>query len=230
MRNPSHITCAGKCSLLKEELDRIAWSGDFNCFRKNYKSFTFEELKHLYGIWLLTYPVQSYFNRDFFLSCINCVSKELGRLDLKIVELGGYQGELALEAFTLNPQLDWLNIEIIQHKPVNGLEHCKYLEHVLSKQVWEEDLNIGDRDLFVSGDTLEHFPDEEFEQIVTYVAKNRLEFLAFRIPIGPDGGAGGGTNTHQLNMGSNNAKELIGQHYTLILEKPGWNSFWRRSI
>jgi hypothetical protein len=219
--------------MLKEELDRVGWSGDFDWFRRDYNRLSFEDLKYLYGIWLQKYPGQKYYDKGFFLNCITLASEELGKANLRVAELGGYNGELALEILTVIPSLNWLNIEIIAHQPVNGLEHFSYREHVLSSQLWDEHLNLSDRDVFVSGDTLEHFSNDEFEKIIGYLETQRIRYLVLKIPIYPEGQTWNGVSAaHLLTMSVEQAAGVISKFYVLLSEQVGWGwaSFWRLKL
>jgi hypothetical protein len=130
--------------------------------------------------------------------------------------------------FRLYPRLDWLNIEIIGHEPVKGLENYSYREHVLSRQIWEENLDLSDRDLFISSDTLEHFTDDEFEKIVDYLGMQHIRFLSLKVPIVSGGQRWDGVSaSHLLNMGVEEAKERISRYYVLISDSFGWLSFWQ---
>jgi len=203
----------------KEELDTAGWNDDFDWLRANYRNLTFNDLKRLSEIWLKRYPVQRYYDREFVVSCFRRIMSELHKDSLRVVELGGYNGELALEMSEVFPRLDWLNIEIIQHEPLAGLDRYKYREYVLLQQIWDDGVDISGRDVFVSFDTLEHFPNDEFEKIVLYLSMNRPRFLILKIPILDQGQRWSGkSDSHLLTMGSRRVRELLSSSYEILID------------
>jgi hypothetical protein len=135
--------------------DRAEWSADFDWYRANYQRLSFNDLKRINAIWLQKYPVQRHYNVNFVIDSFRRIVSEIGRDKLRIAELGGYNGNLALQVLRVFPRLHWLNTEIIKHAPVSDLRNYQYSEYVLSKQIWDEMLDISDRDVFVSVNTLD---------------------------------------------------------------------------
>jgi hypothetical protein len=205
---------------MREEADRAGWAGDFDWFRANYDRLTFEDLKRIYAIWLKKYPVQVSHDPMFVIDSLWRIVSEVGRDDLSVAELGGYNGQLALEAFKHFPRLNWLNIEIIQHRPVSGLDKYRYTEYILSAQIWEDRLKIDDKDVFVSQDTLEHFPDHEFERIVELLLRSKPRYLILKIPVleaGQDWSAI--ASSHLLRLGKGRIKMLLSSCYEILMEQ-----------
>jgi hypothetical protein len=206
--------------LTRKDVDRAGWAGDFDWYRANYEKLTFDDIKRLNVIWSHKYPVQKHCNLDFVIKCFRRIISETGRDQLRVAELGGYNGELALDVFRVFPRLDWLNIEIIAHNPVNDLKNYQYAEYVLSAQIWEEGLDLRDRDVFVSVNTLEHFPDNEMREIVEYLSKNRPRYLVLSVPT-----VFGGLNwngyfgSHLLEMGKDRVKALLSESYVILMEE-----------
>lgn len=213
--------------LTREQAERMT----FDEYRAVYKSLTFEDLKLLHKIWSERYPIQRYWVRTFgfYMDCIEYVIKDLKRKKLKIVELGGYDGELASFVLKKYPRLSWLNIEIQKHDATPSLMNYDYYEHVLSKQVWEENINLTEYDIFLSTSTLEHFTNEEFVKILNYLVSNKIKYLVLKIPIAPNGQTWeGARSSHLLTMGSNQMKRLLNKSYTMVVEKfKSWRSFWK---
>jgi hypothetical protein len=215
----------------RTRLEAIAQTGDFDTFRKYYRCLSFDDLKKIYEIWLQKYPEQRHFDTRLFLSCIKNAASALNK-KVKVVELGGYGGELAFQIFKECPEiLEWLNIEIVKHKMFNGLEKYHYSEYVLSKQVWQEDLDISKYDIFISSDTLEHFTDEEVRKLITFIVNNKVKYLALKAPILFNGQTwNGAVASHVLNMGTKQIKRLLEVSYELIDEHEdgSWRSLWRQ--
>lgn len=215
--------------LSEEDIQKIGWTGDFDWFRRVYPTMTFEELKRLYGIWYVKYPEQRYYNIIWFTECIRDAMLELGRNDLKIVEIGGYNGELALEMFRIFNKIEWLNIEVIGHNQLKELQNYNYKEQVLSKQIWDENPDISKYDFFITSDTIEHFPDNEVINIFEYISSSKIKYLSMKIQIIDNGQVWDGqAAAHLINMGTEKAKSILSDlNYELIRDDFGWISFWR---
>jgi len=151
------------------------------------------------------------------------------RLDLKVVELGGYEGELALQILEIYPKIQWLNVEIIKHRIKRGLENYRYREHVLSNQLWNEKLELRGYDVFVSSHTLEHLNAVQVKHLFHYLIGNKIEYLILQTPVKANGqtwqGYGG---AHVLRMGSNHMKKMLNPSYCLVCERGAWHSIWRK--
>ncbi len=204
----------------KEEVEKAGRNDDFDWFRKNYEKLTFDDLKQLYGIWLEKHPAQEFYDPKFVIDCFTRIVSETGKETLNVVELGGYNGRLALEVFRAFPKLDWLNVEIISHSPASGLENYRYMEHVLTNQIWEENLDITGADVFASGDTLEHFSDHEMKKIVEYISRNQPSYLILKIPVSGRGQNWNGiTASHLLQIGRKEIKKLFSASYEIVTEE-----------
>jgi hypothetical protein len=203
----------------KEDIDRAGWSGDFDWYRANYQRLSFDDLKRINAIWSQKYPIQRHYNVDFVIDSFRRIVSETGRDQLRIAELGGYNGGLALQVLRVFPRLHWTNIEIIKHTSVSDLRNYQYCEYVLSKQIWEEMLDISDRDVFVSVNTLEHFPNNEMKNIVDYLSKNRPTYLLLSIPTVGGLSWNGYGGSHLLMMGREEVKGLLSGSYAIMVEE-----------
>jgi hypothetical protein len=96
--------------------DRAEWSADFDWYRANYQRLSFNDLKRINAIWLQKYPVQRHYNVNFVIDSFRRIVSEIGRDKLRIAELGGYNGNLALQVLRVFPRLHWLNTEIIKNR------------------------------------------------------------------------------------------------------------------
>jgi len=206
----------------------------FNDYRKVYSSLTFNELKKQHEQWYRKYPLQSRFEKRFFVNCFKHVVKTLKR-NLFVVELGGFEGALALEILKMYPTMQWLNVEIIKHTMKRGLEKYRYTEHVLSEQLWREKLDLRKYDVFVSSHTLEHLSNVQVKRLFEYLILNNMQYLILDIPVRPNGQTWYKySGTHVLMMGSNHLKKLLISSYVLVFERSTspqayeWYSIWRR--
>lgn len=203
--------------------------GKFDHFREVFPSLSFNDLKKQHEEWYREYPGQTRVSKQFFINCFKYVVKTLKRSNLNVVELGGYEGELALQILKFYPEMQWLNIEIISHRMKKGLENYQYKEHVLSDQLWNENLDLRKYDVFVSSHTLEHLSDVQVERLFHYLGANNLKYLILQVPIKVNGqtwqGYGG---AHVLRMGSTQMKKLLNPLYCLVYERGAWHSIWGR--
>ena len=198
-------------------------------FRSDFPSLTFDALKEKYEQWYTTAPHQTRFSKTFFVNCFKYIVKILRRGNLKVLELGGYEGELALQILKIYPGIQWLNVEIVKHRMKKDLANYSYREHVLSDQLWNEKLNVRGYDVFASSHTLEHLSDMQVKLLFHYLVSNSIRYLILQLPIQAKGqtwqGYGG---AHVLRMGSNQIKKLLTPSYCLVYERrEPWYSCWR---
>ena len=64
-------------------------------------------MKRLYEALLQKYPDQAYFDADFVSHCFTRIMLENKQTPLRVLELGGYDGTLALEMFKKFPNISW---------------------------------------------------------------------------------------------------------------------------
>jgi hypothetical protein len=189
---------------------------NFEEYRQQYSSLSFNDLKMLNLTWYHIFPEQLHFRQEFFCNAVRTASEELKKPLLDIVEIGGYQGELAQAVSCSVGCKSWLNIEIIQHNPMQGLPQT-YREHVLTLPLWVERVPLQKYDLLIASETLEHFNDEEVMYLMNYVAEARVKYLAFQIPINEEGQDWKGwTASHVLTMGRKEFRQLLNSNYILI--------------
>lgn len=213
----------------KKQLVDVARALDFDWFREHYDELSFDDLKLLYSIWHEIYPDQHFFDAEFFMGCFDKIVIETGRNDLNVVELGGYDGSLALKLLEKHPNMKWLNIEMLPQKKAIGLYRYNYWEYVLSKQIWEECLNIKPCDVFLSSETLEHFSGREVQRILGFITENEAAYLIIQASIKPHPYTWRGEiAAHVLTLTQDNIKIMLRKHYELVFEKNVWKSLWRR--
>lgn len=169
------------------------------------------------------------------MNCFKHIVKTLKRSNLFVVELGGFEGALALEILKMYPTMQWLNVEIIKHRMKRGLEKYRYKEYVLSEQLWREELDLGKYDVFVSSHTLEHLSNVQVKRLFECLILNNIKYLILDIPVRPNGQTWHGySGTHILTVGSNHLKKLLSSSYVLVFERSTspqayeWYSIWRR--
>jgi len=180
-----------------EILERIKAGGkpvSFDLWRKHYRQLTFRQQVDIYNAWALRYPNQgSHYCLPAVLKAIEEVKQKLNKNVLRIIELGGYQGELAFDVLTCYPNFiyvnyDFCSIAIQRTKP--KLKGYKFWNVRLKKPFWQ--IPIQKYDLFITSHTLEHMINEEVFKILNHI--KQTPFIYVQMPIrhiGYDGvGAG----------------------------------------
>lgn len=207
-----------------------AVTNEFDTFRSAYPTLSFAQLKEYNENWYKRYPTQIYFDKDFVKQAFTFVEQA------NVVELGGYQGELAYAMFQEHPELQWVNMEIIPHKPVEGLEKFQYKEVVLERQFWEDESVNGfleGSNVFIISDTLEHFADSEVVKIFKKVREAKISLLVLKTQCKEFGQLWHFYNgSHLMQFGRYHLRELLkGFGYECVLEqdKPNfeWQTVWR---
>jgi len=149
---------------------------------------------------------------------------------VRVVELGGHKGELALSVFShipIFPFVKWLNLEIVRYESVEGLKH-NYALYELTDQLWSGLLDINGCDLFVCSHTLEHFSDNDLNKLLLYLFMCNIKYLALSMPIKEEGQDWSGHySSHLLGVGRRYIRSLLSSKYELLMEDDCWCSFWR---
>ena len=222
--------------LRKHKVAHATWS-EWDWFRANYHLFSFDDKKLFYRMWYNKYPQQQSFLTDmsFFLRSIRGIISDLGTEELKIVELGGREGYLALKTLEELPKIDWVNMEIREHTIRKGLQNLSYREHILSNEIWLEAPDLSEIHAFVSSNVIEHISNAEAISLFKYLDKQQVPYLILRICTSPKGQKWRGDgSSHVLRMGTIELAKILRKSYTLIHEEPfvnvkwAWCSFWKR--
>lgn len=215
-------------------LHQLTYVAHFNFYRLGYEQFSFEDKKRLYQRYMELFPedgLGDLFDSRFVLECF----KQLPQTKtLNIAELGGYQGELA-HHITQHFNVNWVSFDIIPHKILPDLDPSVFAEYVLSKQLWQTGINLRYVDAFISMHTLEHFSNDEFTQLISYIVKQKIPYLILQIPLESEGQSWKNyLGAHVLTFGSLKVKQMLEPYYVLVSEvakgrkvREGWCSFWK---
>jgi hypothetical protein len=222
--------------LRKHKVARANWN-EWDWFRANYHLFSFDDKKLFYRMWYSKYPQQQSFLTDvaFFIRSLRGIISDLGTEKLKIAELGGREGYLALKSLEELPKIDWVNMEIREHTIRNGLQNLSYREHLLSNEIWLEAPDLSEIHAFVSSNVIEHISNAEAISLFKYLDQQQVPYLILRICTSPKGQKWRGDgSSHVLTMGTIKLTKMLRKSYTLIHEEPyvnvkwAWCSFWKR--
>ncbi len=158
-----------------------------NQWRANYDTMSYKENQDYYDRILNDTPMQMQYNSNWF-------RNELFRLNewdrnLRVFELGGYQGELAHIILRENDHIDvWHNYEItmraINHRVCNDEA---YTPIVPDMPVWELPklatmLENGKYNCFIASHTFEHLKLRDVELVIDRIV-SKMDFALLEIPI-----------------------------------------------
>lgn len=164
---------------------------DFDKWRAAYDTMTFEEMAAWYDKAHAEHPVQRHFNLEAVERWLESVSQ---LSPFTVVELGGYDGELAglcLELYSIS-LTRWTNLEIGNVVPV--CESPRYDHYQLLGFPWEINLVVPG-DGFLCSHSLEHLSDAHAELMLKTV-NCRHVYIDM-----PEGDWNGATAAHKLTMG-----------------------------
>ncbi len=222
--------------LRRHRVARETWN-EWEWFRANYHLLSFDDKKLFYRMWYSKYPKQQSFLTDmpFFIRSLRGIISDLSIEELKIVELGGREGYLALKTLEKLPKIDWVNMEIREHTIRKGLKNLNYKEHILSNEIWLEAPDLSEIHAFVSSNVIEHISNAEATSLFKYLDQQQVPYLVLRICTSPKGQKWRGDgSSHILTMGTIKLAKILSKSYTLIHEEPfvnvkwAWCSFWKR--
>jgi len=177
----------------------------FDRYRIRYDSLTFKDKKNIANKWLIEYPEQAYFNFepiDFWL-------KNFVRRPAKIIEIGGWKGDLALKILSHNYTIDaWHNYDLVESNNIQKCVDEKYKFISLNDYIWNYRLVI-DYNALIATHMIEHIKWHELIKLIDWIPKNIYTVL-FESPLSLTGGG----------------KNWKGDHSSHILEK-GWKNIIR---
>lgn len=174
-------------------------SNVFNKWRALYSDLSDQEQMEFYDDLEKTYPDQKSFTKEFYDAVFFKHAGEFKR----VVEVGGWKGELASYCFDSYKIESWVNIELCRSAiaktvPVNG----NYVIANFNKFKW---WNYSDfsGDVFIASHFIEHISNNDFRSLIEWIAP-RFDYVLFEAP---------------LNAGENNWENYLGTH----ILKFGWN-------
>lgn len=178
----------------------------WNLWRELYYDLTEAENIQFGNDIFARYPGQASFNPfnfDF------AIKKHLERLPVppKVLEVGGWRGELAQHCFSKHEIWSWHNIDMCKAAVDNSLpiqKHDKcspgYTSFFPGDFDWFKKPRLEDYDMFVSAHTIEHLTDDHFLQLMDYAMG--IPIVLLEAPITNEGQKWDGyIGTHIMEMG-----------------------------
>lgn len=146
-------------------------------FRREYDKLTFHEMQRFKSELQRNIKLQHCSKPDFFVSCLATIKKKLGRSDVKVLELGCYDGFIALEVLKKNPTLKWIGYDIsytAKERVIPELETFDFTFILLHNHFYETSFSE-DFDVFFSSCTLEHLRLREVLAIFSKTARIKFQ-------------------------------------------------------
>ncbi|MHA2238044.1 MAG: hypothetical protein ACXAB2_06710, partial [Candidatus Hodarchaeales archaeon] len=148
----------------------------FNDFRANYHNMSFEDKRDFYR----NYKGQLSSTKWFDLESLKHLFPSYKK-NLRVLELGGSNGELAKEFLSLYPNIiSWENVDLVQF---GEFSHPKYHETELNDYLWNFDQKIlRSYNFFIASNVLEHFNEAEIIQLFIAIKKQAKRVL-IEVPL-----------------------------------------------
>jgi len=211
------------------DTDKIIWEAarwNFDLYRQLYGEMTFSERKIINDGILKTFPSQNRSDKKFFVDSFKIITDSTGS-NIKVFEVGGYDGALAKHIMDIYPTVEWDNYDIFNAKPVDGLEKYKYKIIEIDKPFWEyKDIFCG-YNVFVSSDTIEHMNEDEFLKTVSATSCVEYEILQIDTRTWKTDWKGDGS-THVLTTIHDDLDLIYGGKKVLHVEPIGRE--WKRLL
>jgi hypothetical protein len=126
---------------------------------------------------------------------------------IKVLEIGGWRGELAAAVFVHNQIGEWLNVEVLKDAELPGHNRGPwYRAWVPSDYIWRVGVPTG-YDALVMSHTIEHMRAEELRQIL---AQFDGPWVYLEAPL-HEGGWDGYGGTHILEIGWPQVDEMLAE-------------------
>lgn len=160
-------------------------SSDFDIWRDKYDSMDVASMRSFYDMLHSDHPEQSHFDLRAVCSWLRSLPS-----NPSILELGGYDGELAEKC--IGQYGSWVNLEISSVDSRSGLDH-RYVKQTLHSFPWECELPKCDG--FIASHSLEHLSDDH-----AYLMLSRIDCDNVYIDM-PLGNPTGTTAAHKMVRG-----------------------------
>lgn len=189
---------------------------EFDFFRDVYGRLTFAEKKKFYTRMAAEHPGQSHHNKKEALKWLSGLANKK-----RVLELGGWDGELAESALETFPEIEsWTNWEIVPAQTFARKHDPRYDAPLVTCELWESSLVPDNFDAFISAHAIEHLSDPQVSRLLYFLRPIRNVFLESPLR---DGGQDwrGGTDTHVLQMGWREIEIWMGWNGLSLVKKEG---------
>lgn len=190
---------------------------DFDNWREQYATMTYQEQQAFYDRVEQDHPAQNSYRQNLpaWLRFFTHVTARLSRP--RVLELGGWHGEMAAEILAAFPALDtWTNYEICPAAVKKSVcDDRRYRAIVSYDYAWN--VRLPDSDVFVACHTIEHITVNQFEQLLDNLPL-MVSYTAIEMPL-PDKGPAEWAGYHGSHI-----FEAGWQEAAAILAGYGWRA------
>lgn len=181
---------------------------DCDQWRSNYSNWTVADHKAFYKDVWDAYPNQSHHAPSLAQVVMETYAPRT------VVEIGGWDGELAVGLLNLFPDIErWTNVEICEQAVKNGHKHPRYWATSPNTWFWD---NYWHADMLVASHCIEHMTAEHLEKMVQACD---VKYMYFDAPLQDAPTSWWGTSTtHILEVGWDGV--------TAICERYGFKLVW----
>jgi hypothetical protein len=185
---------------------------DWDAYRNAYHTLTYEQHQDFHSAIYEQYPEQRHYDHAQAVRAIETIRPTT------VVELGGWDGELASAMLTHDPDIkQWTNIELCREAAAKGYaRYPRYHAPILDGWYWDH--GPWHADLFVASHTIEHLNAYHLDRTI---AATRADAFYFDAPLEdhPLSWAGS-TTSHILGMGWTGIHNLMHQYgYTILYQQ-----------
>lgn len=151
------------------------------------------------------YPVQRHYNSK---ACLEF----LASLDACVLELGGWTGDLGIEACEAGLVVGWTNYDLLPVSRRDTLP-AEFEEAQLRDYIWNLDLNFNPYDTFVATHVIEHLSWEHLKLLLDWIKRTGFRNVLLEAPI-KESGTGitwdGYLGSHILEVGWSEIESYFG--------------------
>lgn len=190
---------------------------DFDVWRREYDTLSFEDHKRYYEDWARRFPCQQSWNLKY-------AQEFMDRFQPRtVIELGGWDGSLAAALIPGNFVLSWRNYDLIEVPQVCELN--QYELRVLDQPLWECGPLFADA--FVATHTIEHLKARELELLIP---KLNVTSCLVEAPIERRGREWWGyEGSHILEIGWDGVDDIFAQSGFEVTHLWGHGRFYARA-
>lgn len=131
---------------------------DWDAWRLAYDSLSFAEQQHFYQLVAEYHPEQN----SFQVQVVYDAFDKIAGSDLRVVEMGGWDGLLAALMLGRGDVASWVNYDLVQIQ--QRCAHPGYEYRVLEGYLWDQ--GPISADVFLASHTIEHITGAQLEQLV----------------------------------------------------------------
>jgi hypothetical protein len=144
---------------------------DWDAWRNAYPTLTYREQQDFHSLIYAQYPEQRHYDPTYVARAIE------DTLPLTVVELGGWDGELAAEMLDRYQGIQgWVNVEICREaSDISALRHPRLAAAEMDDYYWTQDWEC---DLFVGSHVIEHLSTTHLQQTIQATDARALFFDA----------------------------------------------------